>query len=523
MQDSNLGNKRNRDNNVNIDNVENMNLFIINNSQKENSDEIENLNRTIENLKKELSLQKEEIKELKNENKELKKENIELKNEKKNNENLENFKKEIEFFSTKFDENIKSKYENCNNIFKEEYNDDKNDDNNFAKEIFVEINKIQLETNNNKNDTKNDSNKIYEKLEKIEFEFGEKISNEKLKEFIRMAVEYINCSYTINEKKAIKNFFEKIKENIYFNFAKTGIRDNVMRDVLISYFYKKKFEKFEPMDSLFLFKNVSLVPLNEIQVEDIKLNKDFLKIAVQTNIIIDNYKKVCKNYVENFNTNIYNNTVLKIILINHIDKMNIYFAELYENICGFTIYTGDVVINAKYLNGIYSDSSPIKFECLACIFLTILHELAHCLTRILKKLNQNKNQFSRSVDLNSNKNIEEIDIKSGKSYKFYVKNEVTTKFSNIMEELNKDFKKDKEDKIEKSNIEVNDNSFNESGSFFDLNMFYNKKYEEITEEEAKYFLTLENYNIKESKFKSYLKKLYKRNNSSSFTYRIKYI
>jgi hypothetical protein len=203
--------------------------------------------------------------------------------------------------------------------------------------------------------------------------------------------------------------------------------------------------------------------------------------------------------------------------------MNIYFAELYENICGFTIYTGDVVINAKYLNGIYSDSSPIKFECLACIFLTILHELAHCLTRILKKLNQNKNQFSRSVDLNSNKNIEEIDIKSGKSFKFYEKNEVTTKFSNIMEELNKDFKKDKEDKIEKSNIEVNDNSFNESGSFFDLNMFYNKIYEEITEEEAKYFLTLENYNIKESKFKSYLKKLYKRNNSSSFTYRIKYI
>jgi predicted RNase H-like nuclease (RuvC/YqgF family) len=60
---------------------------------------------------------KEKIEKLENENKELKKE---LKNEKKNNENLEKFKKEIEFFSTKFDENIKSKYENCNNIFKEE-------------------------------------------------------------------------------------------------------------------------------------------------------------------------------------------------------------------------------------------------------------------------------------------------------------------------------------------------------------------------------------------------------------------
>ena len=447
----------------------------------------------------------------------------EIKKQNEKYENLEKFKKEIEFFSTKFFEKIKMKYEKCNNILKKEYNDDKNDDDNFAKDILDEINKIQLETNNNKNDTKKDSNKIYEKLEKIEFEFGEKISNEKLKDFITIAVNYINCSYTINEKKAIKNFFKKIQGSIYFNFRKTGIRDNVMRDVLISYFYKKKFEKFEPIDSLFLFKNVSLVPLNEIQVEDIKLNKDFLKIAVQTNIIIDNYKKVCKNYVENFNTNIYNNTAaLKNILINHIDKMNIYFAELYENICGFTIYTGDVVINAKYLNGIYSDSSPIKFECLACIFLTILHELAHCLTRILKKLSNNKNQFSRSVDLNSNKNIKEIDIKSGKSFKIYVKNEVTTKFSNIMEELNKDFKKDKEDKIEKSNIEVNDNSFNESGSSFDYSMFYNKKYEEITEEEAKYFLTLDNYNIKESKFKSNLKKLYKRNNSSSFTYRIKY-
>ena len=60
MKDSNLRRKRNRDNNVNIkiekniENInENMNLFIINNPQILNSDEIEN-------LKKELSVLKDE-------------------------------------------------------------------------------------------------------------------------------------------------------------------------------------------------------------------------------------------------------------------------------------------------------------------------------------------------------------------------------------------------------------------------------------------------------------------------------
>ena len=312
--------------------------------------------------------------------------------------------------------------------------------------IIKEINKLFETNDENVENTKQNSNKIYKKLENIEFIFGEPIDEHKLIEFIKNAVKYIKCSYTEIEKNAIKTFFEIIKSNIYYNLKKKGIRDIVMRDLLITYFYKKKYEKFSLRDSN--------VPLYEIKVDEIKFNKDFLINAVRTKIIFDYYLKVCENYIDNFKINDFKNNLVKKSLIDHIKKMNIYFAELHEKICEFTIYTVDVIINAKYLNGIYSDDNPIKYECLACIFLTILYELAHCLTRILKKLNKNTNQFSLSVDLDSNINIKKIEIPSG-YYENYEENDVPI-FDGIMNQLNNEVEKE-----EKTQMKVIIHSMNQ--------------------------------------------------------------
>ena len=407
-----------------------------------------------------------------------------------------------------FLDNIKKEYEKKNKIKYKKYNFE-NKERDIANNIINEINKIDIESAYNKNK----SNEIYENIKNTEFKFGEEISNYELNNFIKNAVNYINFSCTKKEKKGIKKFFgQKVNQYIINNFSKKGIRDKVMRDMLISYFFKKRFIKFDWADSLFLFENVSNVPLNEIQVNKIKLNKEFLKEAINKKIIINNYLKVCEKYVNEFDSTLYTVNQLSKILEKHIDKMNIYFAELPKNICGLTIYTGDIIISAKYLNGIYSNSSTIKLECLACIFLTILHELAHCLTRIIKGKKNKQNPFSNSVDLNDKK-IRQIKIEPVNSYMSGEENKITKNFSDIMKELNNNFKK--------KNI-IDKKKINESGSYFDLNMFYNKKYREITKNEAEYFLNLENYKVNEKKYKENLKNLFdKRKNVNQMGVRFK--
>ena len=104
-----------------------------------------------------------------------------------------------------------------------------------------------------------------------------------------------------------------------------------------------------------------------------------------------------------------------------------------------------------------------------------------------------------------------------------MKNNVTTNFNDIMNKLNKNFEVEKEED-EKENSNESDNSFNESGCFFDLFMFHNRYYLNITKAEAIYFLHLENYNVKRDQYKANLTELYKKRSnltSSSSYYRVK--
>ena len=530
MKNSNLNKKRRRDTN----NPQNNNIVQnINTGESAKSKEIEKLKKKISQLKNELKeknetiqTNNETIQTLQIENNEKDEKIQTLKIEKKNalkekdetiqtlqieNEKLKN-NLSAEEISNEFI--LKDTYEQYQlNYYK--IKNKKNDDDNIngikiAEYIINEINKINTESDGANED---EYTKKYKNLENYAFKFGDEICNDKLKDYIKNAVEYVNCRCNKNEKKAIKNFFLKVKDYILDNFSKKGIRDKVMRDMLITYFFKKKFVKFEVVDSLFLFKNVSNIPLYKIQVENIILNKDFLKNAIKKKIIINNYLKVCEKYINYFDTEKYTVNKISNILKSHINKMNIYFAELDNHICGFTIYTGDIVINGRYLNGIYSESSKFKFECLACIFLTILHELAHCLTRILKRKNNYfQNQFSRSIDIN-NDTIKQIKIKSVE-YNISKENEVTNNFNNIIEELNNLF--------EEKNLDTDDdNKINESGNYFDLNMFYNKYYKEITKDEAMFFLNLKNYDVEEKDYKINLTNLYYKRNENKESYCLK--
>jgi hypothetical protein len=421
-------------------------------------------------------------------------------------------------FSKLYKEEIIKLYENSQNKSKSKIQNNnqnnfetKNKNNSkFANEIITELNKID---NSKKKKQKSLYKSLYKDVKKIKFKFGAKINNKKLKKFIINAVKHVNSYCKPNQKKVIKQFFCKmVKDNIIKNLSTKKIGNDVIKDLLLAYFKNKNFGKIEKIDSLFLFDKVSNIPLNEIVVENYKLNKDFLKNAVKKKIIINNYIKVCQNYVQNYNINKCDAEELSKILSDHIDKMNIYFGELLSDICGISIHSGDIIINTKYLNGIYSECSPIKLECLAAIFLTILHELSHILVRIINDLLLNKN-YSKSVDLNTEKNNEEKKIELQEPDKLYKSKDEEEKIritiENIMEKLNRNFK------TTKTNKENKENQFNESGEYFDNNLFYNKNYNIITLSEAQFFLNLENYDYDEPKYKSKLENVYKiRSNKS---------
>ena len=498
-------------------------------NKKENKTKIEILNELrkykdldkqrqeeIANLKNELSQNRKEIKILNQNQIEMKekydqnqiknKEEIEKMKEKYDQNQIKN-KEEIEKMKEKYDEKsytsftkyikeITERYENCNKNtkIKKNFKDDIVD-NEITENLLKEIKKINL-----KEDKYNEPEEKYKNLENFKFKFGQQITNEKLINFIKASVEYINCSYKKKDKKTIKDFFcNKVYKYIYNNLSKKGIRNDLTRDCLITFFFKKKFNKFEYSDSLFLFNKVSEIPLKEIEVGNIKLNKKFLIKAINQPIIINNYIKVCEKYVEDFDSNYYTTYKIIEVLKNHINKMKIYFGELHYSICGLTVSTGDIIINIRFLNGIYSNYNLIKEECLACIFLTILHELAHILTRILKGKKRFQNQFICSVDLNKKKirgiNLKEISFIPIDNNE----NEIIEEFEKIMGELNMviDLKA------------INDNNiFNESGDYFDYNIFYTKSYCQITKEEARYFLNLENFNVNEKDYRKNLENLY---------------
>ena len=89
--------------------------------------------------------------------------------------------------------------------------------------------------------------------------------------------------------------------------------------------------------------------------------------------------------------------------------------------------------------------------------------------------------------------------------------EIDLIFSRLIKDLNDNLKNEQ-------NTDENDNIFNESGSYFDYNMFYVKNYNQITKPEAKYFLTISNYDYEESTYEKKLKALFEKRNSKTKGY-----
>ena len=373
-------------------------------------------------------------------------------------------------------------------------------------------------------------NEILDK-KKFSFPFGVDIDENQLTGFLEKIVDFINENYSVKVRRALKGYFKdsKIETNIRLIDNKKEIVSTLKTDMIISLLLEKDKEELSSLSAPILCNKISEIPLNEITIREKKdniiFNKNFLKKAVKTKIIRDIYDKVCNKYVSN-----YSNYYIDITqtLVNHIDRMKIYFGELPEDICGLTLYSGDVIINAKYLNWIYSNnknSNLSKKQAVCSIFLTLLREFSHILVRLVKSMinNRNKNininQFEESEDLipgsAPNSILKGYNIKGTTNIFAGKKNQIVDEFNKLIDKYNKISGK----KTFKKNTKK---GMNEHGDFFDYNLFGIKSYFELTQKESDYFLNLKNF--ENTNIQDYYKKLknvynLRKSNSRAFPFK----
>ncbi len=479
------------------------NLLTANNSLKNSNYSLKNSNYSLKNSNYSLAIQlaNANVKN-KKQSKIIKNYKLAKKNSKIKNEMHETHEKILEQYEF---EQIAKDQKNVSNAKKwKNLNKKKN------KTIGEKILKILNNIDENKKKTEN------KKLNKknFNFPFGTDIDDNTLSNFLRNIVKFINKNYPKKVKRALSGYFNnrKIANNIKLISDTNPIISTLKKDMIISLLLEENKSELTSLTAPILCNKLSEIPLIEIKVKENKkytiLNKTFLKQAVSTDIIGNIYEKVCQEYVADYDNNKHRVNI-KQMLTKHIDKMNIYFGELPEDICGLTLYTGDVIINAKYLNLIYSGntiSDLSKNQAICSIFLTLLHEFSHILVRLVKaqlKNNAKSNQFEVSEDQNSpinepNSGMKTYIIKEFPNIFAGKGNKIIDEFS----ELINDYRTNIGGK--KNTSQNMKGGINESGEFFDYHLFGIKSYFDLTENESNYFLNLNNF---KGSIDSYYKKL----------------
>ena len=403
--------------------------------------------------------------------------------------------------------------QNWKNLFQKNKNK-----NTVGKRLLANFNKIDTVHRKTKSD------KL--KREDFEFPFGEEIGEKDLSNFINEIINFINNNYSVEVRRKLKNYFEcdKIAKNIKL-ISDQGIRSTLKKDMIISLLLEENKNELTSLSAPILCNKISEIPLKAIKLKkkgkQITLDKTYLENAVRTKIISNIYQKVCLEYVNGYK---FSQDVMINKLCAHIKKMKIFFGELPEDICGLTLYTGDVIINAKYLNLIYLEEKKNDFnkeQAICSIFLTLLHELAHILMRLMNSEINNdtfKNAFNESEDLApildpaqilSNYKIQTLPVSFlGR------KNKIIAQFNKIIDDYGKIVNKKKHARKKKTGL-------NESGKFFDYNLFGIESYFDLTKKESNFFLNLKNFNQSEGNYYKNLKNIYNMRTNKSKGYPFK--
>ena len=244
------------------------------------------------------------------------------------------------------------------------------------------------------------------KVNKPKLPFSKSLSDEKFMKLVNESIAYCESQKTLDEINEIKKKFEKEITNIKELFLKPRLIKDIMENCILSILvnpYNKK--QINNNISCLSIKNIAFFPLLNIPFtynsKNIDLNKETIKAEATSFVPLHFFHNNMKKYINNYNLK---KEELKIKIKNYIDKYNIYFSDMKDDLQGFTIYTGDIFINIKYLKEYFQEKDEnVKMIIREKIVLIIFHELNNgllCEIDVSKKSN-----FLNNSKVKENKKI----------------------------------------------------------------------------------------------------------------------
>ncbi len=298
---------------------------------------------------------------------------------------------------------------------------------------------------------------IYVDLPKLPF--GKQLSDDEFLELLNKCVCYANYHLT---KENLNSLREKLlqKSEIILNIFQTrrilkDLLENALLTILTSNNESDQEDNFDILCSSYIS---TITPFVQMEFNNNnKLDKNELIETLSSKVHLNNYYKSLDEFIPDFQNVVKNEESLKTHIIDYLQKYNIYFCKLPQNIMAITIHTGNIYLKTDYLEE-YFNKTDLNSQIIIRekFVLNLSHELMHGLVRIINpKMAEN----------------------------FFYKSEKKTKVKGDQIEF--------KDKFVSSFYSLN---ANESGNVFDHNFYEGYYFGELFKEEAFFFLDIKKIN-----------------------------
>ena len=299
---------------------------------------------------------------------------------------------------------------------------------------------------------------IYVDLPKLPF--GKQLSDDEFLDLLNKCVCYANYHLTNENLNKIR---EKLLQNskIILNIFKTrrilkDLLENALLTILTSDDESDQADNFDILCSSYISTITPFAKL-EFNNNNNTLDKKELIETLCSKVHLKNYYESLDEFIPNFKNIVKSEEGLKVYINVYLQKYNIYFCKLPQNIMAITIHTGNIYLKADYLEE-YFNKTDLNSQIIIRekIVLNLSHELMHGLIRII------------NPEMAEN---------------FFDKSEKKTKVKDNQIEF--------KDKFVSNFYSLN---ANESGNVFDHNFYEGYYFGELYEEEAFFFLDIKKLN-----------------------------
>ena len=298
---------------------------------------------------------------------------------------------------------------------------------------------------------------IYEPQPKLPF--GKQLSDNEFLELLKKCVCYANYYLPEENLNKIREKLLKNSKYILDIFETPRILKDLLENALLTILASNdESDQDDNFDILFKSYISTITPFVKLEFNNNnKLDKKELSDIFCSIVHLRNYYKSLGEFIPDFENVVKDEESLKTHIINYLQKYNIYFYKLPQNIMAIAIHTGNVYLKADYLEEYFSEtdlSSQIIIR--EKIVLNLSHELMHGLIRIINP-KMAENFFDKSNKKTKEEN-NEIKFKDKFISNFYLLNA------------------------------------NESGNVFDHNFYEGYYFGELYKEEAFFFLGIKDIN-----------------------------